>query len=66
MVMNVPLGDEFDEGLFVVQDGSDLPEVLDAEGEAREKTNFEFVEWDDIADELDLEVDTGGWHPRTA
>lgn len=64
MVLNVPLGSEFDKGLFVVQDGDNSPEVLDPDGEARDNTNFKFVEWDDIAEETDLVVDTKGWSPR--
>lgn len=64
MVMNVALGDRFDEGLFVVQDGFNAPDVLDGAGEPRTSTNFKFVEWDDIADDLDLAVDPDGWNPR--
>ncbi|WP_327085391.1 phytase [Nonomuraea sp. NBC_01738] len=58
MVLNVPLGD-FDEGVFIAHDGVNTPEVPD-----RENTNFKFAEWDDIADELGLAVDTDGWDPR--
>ncbi|MEZ7127417.1 phytase [Nonomuraea sp. AD125B] len=57
-VLNVPLGD-FDEGVFIAHDGVNTP----AEGD-REITNFKFTKWDDIADELDLDVDTDGWDPR--
>ncbi|WP_067180408.1 phytase [Microtetraspora niveoalba] len=57
-VLNVPLGD-FDEGLFVAHDGVNTP----ADGD-REITNFKFVGWDEIADELDLDVDTDGYDPR--
>ncbi|KAB8185172.1 phytase [Nonomuraea phyllanthi] len=57
-VLNVPMGD-FDEGLFIAHDGADLP--ADPE---RENTNFKYVSWGDIADELDLDVDTDGWDPR--
>jgi 3-phytase len=57
-VLNVPLGD-FDEGLFVAHDGANTPAVPD-----RENTNFKFADWGDIADELDLDVDTDGWDPR--
>ncbi|MFI5496066.1 phytase [Actinoplanes sp. NPDC051859] len=63
MVLNVPLG-EFDEGLLVVQDGFNTPDVDDSEGEARTNTNFKFVEWDDVAEEAGLAVDTSGWSPR--
>jgi 3-phytase len=57
-VLNVPLG-EFDEGMFVTHDGVNTPAVPD-----RENTNFKYTGWDDIADELDLDVDTDGWDPR--
>ncbi|MEV0147154.1 MULTISPECIES: phytase [unclassified Nonomuraea] len=57
-VLNTPLGD-FDEGLFVSHDGLNTPAEAD-----RENTNFKFTGWDDIADGLDLDVDTDGWNPR--
>ncbi|MFG1754651.1 phytase [Streptosporangium sandarakinum] len=57
-VLNVPLGD-FDEGLFVAHDGENTP----AEP-GREITNFKFTPWEDIAEPLDLDVDTDGWDPR--
>ncbi|GAA3446816.1 phytase [Planomonospora venezuelensis] len=59
MVLNVPLGGEFDKGVLVVHDGANLP----ADGD-RENTNFKFVGWDEVADLHDLAVDTDGWHPR--
>ncbi|MEV4222269.1 phytase [Nonomuraea sp. NPDC049725] len=58
MVLNVPLGD-FDSGLFIAHDGANTPEVPD-----RENTNFKYADWNDIADDLGLDVDTDGWHPR--
>ncbi|MEV6596393.1 phytase [Actinoplanes sp. NPDC051346] len=64
MVLNVPLGSDFDEGLLVVQDGVNTPDVQDPEGEVRTNTNFKFVEWEDVADESGLAVDTSGWNPR--
>lgn len=64
-VLNVPLGGTFDEGLLVVQDGQNGPPVLDENGEERENTNFKFLEWDDVAEEVGLEVDTSGWNPRS-
>ncbi|GII58808.1 hydrolase [Planotetraspora thailandica] len=64
MVVNVPLGRRFPKGLFVTHDGADTPEALDPEGEAREKTNFKYVKWDDIAGRLGLDVDTSSWNPR--
>ncbi|NUO56826.1 MAG: phytase [Hamadaea sp.] len=63
-VLNVPLGNQFDEGLLVVQDGQNTPGELDENGEQRENTNFKFVEWDDVAEEVGLAVDTSGWNPR--
>ncbi|RJL31603.1 phytase [Bailinhaonella thermotolerans] len=57
-VLNVPLGD-FDEGVFITHDGENAPAVPD-----RENTNFKYTEWDDIADPLDLDVDTDGHDPR--
>ncbi|SEM28984.1 phytase [Nonomuraea pusilla] len=57
-VLNVPLGD-FDEGLFVAHDGEGTPAEPD-----REITGFKLVSWGDIADQLDLDVDTDGWDPR--
>ncbi|MEV4392721.1 phytase [Nonomuraea sp. NPDC049607] len=57
-VLNVPLG-EFDEGLFIAHDGVNTPATAD-----RENTNFKFADWGDIADGLDLDVDTDGWDPR--
>lgn len=58
MVTNVNLGGEFTKGLLVVQDGNNDPQVKDADGEVRDNSNFKFVEWGDIADELDLLINT--------
>jgi 3-phytase len=52
-VTNVSLGEPFDGGLFVAQDGQ--PET--------ETQNFKLVAWEAIAEELDLVVDTT-WSPR--
>ncbi|MEU6719098.1 phytase [Nonomuraea sp. NPDC046802] len=57
-VLNVPVGD-FDKGLFVVHDGENTPATPE-----RENTNFKYADWGDLADELDLDVDTDGWNPR--
>jgi 3-phytase len=56
-VSNADFGGAFDDGLFVAMDGHNEPDILDEEGEAIENTNFKFVRWEDIADELDLIVD---------
>ncbi|GAB2954613.1 phytase [Micromonospora polyrhachis] len=64
MVLNAPLGSTFDEGLLVVHDGQNTPTVVDDNGEERENTNFKFVQWEDVAEEAGLAVDTSGWNPR--
>ncbi len=56
-VSNADFGGAFDDGLFVAMDGFNEPDILDEEGEPIENTNFKFVRWEDIADELDLIVD---------
>lgn len=63
MVTSAPIGG-FSDGLLVVHDGFDSPEEVDGDGEVREKTNFKFVDWEDVADPLDLDVDPGDWDPR--
>lgn len=57
-VINLPLGDRFPNGLFVVQDGRNL------EGTS---TNFKLVPWESIARAADppLMIEPG-WNPRTA
>lgn len=47
-VTNVPLGG-FRQGLLVVQDGANTPDVLDPDGEVRDNTNFKFVSWGAVA-----------------
>jgi 3-phytase len=56
-VSNADFGGAFDDGLFVAMDGGNTPDVLDDAGEPIENTNFKFVRWEDIADQLDLIVD---------
>ena len=46
-VVSAPLGAKFPEGLLVVQDGRNLS--------PREKQNFKFVSWRDIAQALGIE-----------
>lgn len=58
MVINVALGDRFPQGLLVMQDGQNLPAVYDSRGRAREGSNFKFVDWSEIAEQLDLPGDT--------
>ncbi|MER7726302.1 phytase [Streptomyces sp. NPDC096323] len=52
-VLNAPLGDEYPDGLLVVHDGFNAPDETGEDGEIRTNTNFKFVDWDDVADELD-------------
>jgi 3-phytase len=56
-VSNADFGGSFDDGLFIAMDGGNTPEVLDEEGETIENTNFKFVRWEEIADQLDLDSD---------
>lgn len=58
MISNVNFGGEFTKGLLVVQDGDNTPQEKDASGEVRDNSNFKFVEWEDIAEELDLPINT--------
>ncbi|WP_044290951.1 phytase [Rivularia sp. PCC 7116] len=50
-VINVPLGEEFPNGLLVVQDGANDPQnaVEDEEELENNSTNFKFVPWDEVA-----------------
>jgi 3-phytase len=66
MVTNVSLGSAFPQGLFVCQDGENLPVALDADGEERENTNFKFTPWERIARAFstDLIIDTDAYNPR--
>jgi 3-phytase len=57
-VVNVNLGGEFTQGLLVTHDGGNTPDVLDAEGEERDNTNFKFVRWADVAHAMGLDIDT--------
>ncbi|QXE24430.1 phytase [Richelia sinica FACHB-800] len=65
-VVNVPLGPNFPSGLFVTQDGSNEPVVLDNEGE-NINSNFKFVPWENIANAFPdpLNIDTTSYDPRT-
>jgi len=63
-VINLPLGPNFPFGLFVTQDGDNLPAVISA-GE-NINTNFKFVPWENIATALPnpLTIDTTSYDPR--
>ncbi|WP_086561325.1 phytase [Streptomyces africanus] len=53
-VLNAPLGSRFPNGLLVVQDGHETPEVPDGEGGTRTATGFKFVDLGDVVDAADL------------
>lgn len=55
-VVNLPLGDEFPDGLFVSHDGSNTG--------PGGKVNVKLVPWGVIAKACGLTVDTQGWDPR--
>jgi myo-inositol-hexaphosphate 3-phosphohydrolase len=56
MVVGLPLGPTFAEGLLVTHDGDDEP--------FDDATNFKFTRWVDVARPLELEVDTVSGDPR--
>jgi 3-phytase len=60
-VTTVPLGPRFPNGLLVVHDGDNTPDVLDVEGEVRANTNFKLVPWPDLAKALDLKLAPPRW-----
>ncbi|MDK1348126.1 phytase [Streptomyces sp. 378] len=53
-VLNAPLGSRYPNGLLVVQDGHETPEVPDGEGGSRTATGFKFVDLRDVVDAADL------------
>ena len=63
-VINVPLGPNYPNGLFITQDGRNLPEKL-VNGE-NVNTNFKFVPWENIANAFPtaLQIDTTSYNPR--
>lgn len=61
-VTSADLGGSFDDGLMVVQDGHNTPEVPDENGEARANSNVKFVGWGAIADGIDLRRHRGRGH----
>ncbi|PAX54907.1 phytase [Brunnivagina elsteri] len=68
-VVNVPVGPNFPNGLFVTQDGSNLPaRLVEDDGEIENiSTNFKFVPWENIANAFStpLNIDTTSYNPRT-
>ncbi|MCL2924771.1 MAG: phytase, partial [Trichodesmium sp. MAG_R04] len=69
-VINVPLGNNFPNGLLVVQDGSNEPEVIQQDPVDREiqnfNTNFKFIPWENVANAFEdpLEIDRLSYNPR--
>jgi 3-phytase len=57
MVVNLPLGTTFAQGLLVTHDGDDEPN--------EDATNFKFTRWQDVAGPLGLQVDTEQGDPRS-
>lgn len=55
MVSSASFGSAYPDGLLVVQDGFNAPDVIGDDGEPRANTNFKFVSWDDVADETGLD-----------
>ena len=56
MVVGIPLGATFAQGLLVTHDGDDEPN--------EDATNFKFTRWQDVAGPLGLEIDTASGAPR--
>lgn len=55
MVSSASYGSAYPDGLLVVQDGFNAPDVVGDDGEPRANTNFKFVSWDDVAEETGLD-----------
>lgn len=68
MVLNIPLGDRFPNGVLIVQDGNNQPAVLvEDDGELENvSTNLKFLDWADIANSFDppILIDPTGYSPR--
>ncbi|TAF07824.1 MAG: phytase [Nostocales cyanobacterium] len=67
-VINVPLGANFPNGLFVTQDGNNDPaKLVEDDGELENvNSNFKFVPWENIVTTLPdiLTIDTTSYDPR--
>jgi len=59
-VTNIPLGNTFPNGVFIVQDGMDTTSNPDDT-----ETNFKWVKWEDIAKGLGDTSFTSTYNPRT-
>ena len=60
MVVNANFGGQFSQGVLIMQDGDNQPpkNAQAQSGAQRESTNFKYVAWADIAETLDLPVNT--------
>ncbi|MFT4636080.1 MAG: 3-phytase [Chitinophagales bacterium] len=58
MVVNANLGGNFQQGLLVMQDGRNDPNVFNNEGVIREGSNFKYISWGEVAKSLKLKTDT--------
>ncbi|MDY7005925.1 MAG: phytase [Cyanobacteriota bacterium] len=69
-VINVPLGNNYPNGLLVVQDGANKPEAVLQDPEDGEiqnfNTNFKFIPWENVANAFEepLEIDRFSYNPR--
>ncbi|WP_161564529.1 phytase [Okeania hirsuta] len=69
-VINVPLGNNFPNGLLVIQDGANEPEAVLQDPEDGEiqnfNTNFKFIPWENVANAFEepLEIDSFSYNPR--
>ncbi|WP_094678099.1 phytase [Hydrocoleum sp. CS-953] len=69
-VINVPLGNNYPNGLLVVQDGANEPEVVLQDPEDGEiqnfNTNFKFIPWENVANAFEepLKIDRFSFNPR--
>ncbi|MEM7556183.1 MAG: phytase, partial [Cyanobacteria bacterium P01_A01_bin.84] len=68
-IINVPLGDEYPNGLLVVQDGANDPQVVVQDDEELENvsTNFKFVDLSELVKALPdkIKLDTTSYNPRS-
>lgn len=64
-VTSADLGGRFSNGLLVVQDGNNTPDVTGDDGEARDNTNVKFVSWTDVVPALDRRPRCGRRHSHS-
>jgi myo-inositol-hexaphosphate 3-phosphohydrolase len=68
MVLNVPLGARFPNGILIVQDGNNQPAVMvEDDGEMENvSTNLKYIDWAAVANAFDppLLIDPASYNPR--